>query len=96
MGIINNQIIITGELSAENSIQGSLASDETLIGYLNIPTTASIEVYDGEYVVNPSFNEQILDTKHKMMEDDVVVEPIMVSTTINLSGGNTVYIGGVF
>ena len=96
MAIIDNQAKITGELSVENTLQGSLTGDTTLVGYLNVPTAVDAEVYKGLYVVDPSFDEQILETKHKMMKDNVTIEPIFVSKTTNLSGGNTVYIGGVY
>lgn len=52
--------------------------------------------YDGEYVITPSFDSQTLQTTGKIMRDDVAVEPITVSRTSNLAGGNTIYIGGVF
>jgi len=54
-----------------------------------------VQEYSGEYVVDPKFSEQILETKDKKMRDDVTVNPIMVSRTTNLSGGTTVYIGGI-
>lgn len=87
----NNQLIISGEL-----LQGFLTSEVGLVGYIDVPSVVGIESYDGEYVVNPNFVEQILETKYKMMKDDVVIEPITVSKTTNPSGGNTVYIGGVY
>ena len=52
------------------------------------------DIYDGEYVVDPSFDEQTLLTRNKTLEDNVTVNPIMVSRTTNPSGGYTVYIGG--
>ncbi len=87
----NNQLIISSEL-----LQGFLTSEVGLVGYIDVPSVIGIESYDGEYVVNPNFVEQILKTKYKMMKDDVVIEPITVSKTTNPSGGNTVYIGGVY
>lgn len=55
---------------------------------------SSRDIYTGEYVVIPTFAEQNLDTSGKLMIDDVSVKAIPVSYTSNLSGGNTVYIGG--
>jgi len=52
--------------------------------------------YAGPYTVRPGFEQQVLPTKHKSMSDDVAVLAIEVSIVSNLSGGNTVYIGGVF
>lgn len=53
------------------------------------------DVYDGAYTVAPSFDEQLLETKDKVMIDDVTIEPILVSRTTNVSGGRTIYIGGI-
>ena len=58
--------------------------------------TVDAEVYDGIYSVNPSFNGQTLPTERKFLNDDITVEPIMVSRVSNLEGGTTVYIGGQF
>ncbi len=52
------------------------------------------DIYDGEYIVDPSFEQQILATRNKTLTDDVTVNAIMVSRTTNASGGYTVYIGG--
>ena len=53
------------------------------------------EVYEGPYRVIPSFLNQVLATKNKVMEHDVEVKQIQVSRVSNLQGGKTVYIGGV-
>ncbi len=52
------------------------------------------DIYDGEYIVDPSFEQQTLETRNKTLTDDVTVNAIMVSRTTNTSGGYTVYIGG--
>ena len=61
-----------------------------------IPAMPEGEIYDGEYRVDPAFEEKILETKRKVMEDDVHVSAIQVERVSNPSGGHTVYIGGVF
>ena len=53
-----------------------------------------IDIYDGEYEVTPKFEKIELETENKVLTSDVVVNGIPVSITENLSGGNTVYIGG--
>lgn len=53
------------------------------------------EVYEGDYDVKPNFVIQTLDTNQKYMSDDVTVQAIEVSSVSNLSGGNTIYIGGI-
>lgn len=53
------------------------------------------DMYNGPYVVDPEFEEQILATRNKTMSDDVTVHRIDVSTVENPAGGNTVYIGGI-
>lgn len=54
------------------------------------------ERYQGPYDAIPSFDQQELLTRNKFLNDNVTVEPIPVSRTLNLSGGTTVYIGGQF
>jgi hypothetical protein len=49
--------------------------------------------YDGSYSVVPRKIEQTLETKNKSMRDDVTIDPINYSETINPQGGNTVVIG---
>lgn len=60
---------------------------------IKVPTG---DPYEGEYNVMPSFKDQVLETSQKLMKDDVTVYAIQVSKVGNLSGGNTVYIGGIF
>ena len=51
------------------------------------------EVYEGDYNVTPRVYQQVLETKDKLMLDDVTVEIIPLSRVINLSNGYTVTIG---
>ena len=51
------------------------------------------EVYDGDYNVIPRVYQQTLETKDKVMLDDVTVEIIPLAKTKNLSNGYTVTIG---
>lgn len=56
-------------------------------------TQSNLDVYDGEYIATPTTSEQILETKGKVMADDVTVLEIPYFETTNLAGGYTVYIG---
>lgn len=51
------------------------------------------DTYDGDYDVIPRVYQQILETKDKLMLDDVVVEVIPILKVTNLSDGYTVTIG---
>lgn len=50
------------------------------------------ETYEGDYIVEPDFVEQVLETKNKIMSDNVSVLKIRVSETAN-QYGTTIYIG---
>lgn len=64
-----------------------------LKGFVNI-STRSADIYNGEYVVTPApYNSQTLETKAKLMTDDVTVLAIPYYETSNVSG-ITIYIGG--
>ncbi len=51
------------------------------------------EEYEGDYNITPRVYQQILNTKDKLMLEDVTVEIIPLAKTINLSNGYTVTIG---
>lgn len=76
------------------SLRCAIRSDRPeLKGYINI-SRASSEVYDGDYIVTPKpYEEQVLETKSKLMVDDVTVLAIPYYETSNISG-ITIYIGG--
>lgn len=52
------------------------------------------KVYEGEYEVIPTFENQELDTSGVFLEKNVEVKPIPVLRVSNESGGQTVIIGG--
>lgn len=52
--------------------------------------------YEGEYEVDPSFEVQTLETQNRLVDRNINVNKIEVSSVGNPSGGNTVYIGGIF
>ena len=87
VGTLTGLVNISGTLSALHTIEGELSNAGVI--YRPVPE------YEGEYIVDPSFDEQILETKDKKMTDDVTVNAIMVNTVSNPAGGNTVYIGGI-
>ena len=51
------------------------------------------EMYNGEYMVTPSPEAQVLETAKKIMKDDVTVKKIPFYNVSNTDGGSTVYIG---
>ena len=58
-----------------------------------VPEKPDFDYYAGEYEVIPKTTAQVLGTKQKIMEKDMVIEEIPYFETSNNSGGNTVYIG---
>lgn len=86
---------LQGQLSETDYISGSLSSNDLIVGVLTIPTYVDVGVYSGDYEVNPTFESQTLETKNKTLTDDILVNAIEVQSVSNLSGGRTVYIGGI-
>jgi hypothetical protein len=85
-----DQKVISLEISDDNTHQMEIESP------IVIQQVDDSEKYEGEYTITPKFTEQILETKNKFLKDDIDVEAISVSRVTNLSGGTTVYIGGIF
>ena len=72
--------IISGKISAEPTITGSLSN--------NVEKT----YYDGEYEVTPKLEEQTLETADKTMRKDVTINKVPYSEVHNEAGGLTVVI----
>lgn len=49
--------------------------------------------YKDKYTIYPKYIEQVLDTKDKVMDDDMTFKEITIHKTTNKSGGYTVNIG---
>lgn len=62
---------------------------------LVVPGTPEGDIYEGPYTINPAFRRITLSTKNKILTENINVTPIDVQRVSNLSGGKTVYIGGV-
>ena len=86
---------ITGRLDGACVLHGTLEARGQLTGTLTLPnlTPPVHPIYDGEYSVTPRFHEQKLETKEKLMTDDVTVDVIPVHEVTNPAGGITVTIG---
>ena len=65
------------------------------VGIVTKVVQHDLPAYTGETTVKPDFTGTVLMTANKVMMNNVTVEPIEVQTVGNLSGGNTVYIGGI-
>ena len=57
--------------------------------------SSDAERYEGAYTVIPDWTTQTLGTANRYLTDDVEVKPIPCESVSNLSGGRTVYIGGI-
>ena len=90
-GCANFKIPLTGTIRSEISITGKLKTEDVVFG--NVQVSGNLSIYNGDYTVTPSVEEQTLKTANKKMLEDVTVKKIPFYETSNLSGGNTVYIG---
>lgn len=62
---------------------------------MEITTGTDHEYYDGEYNLVPKVQEQTIDTKEKLMKNNVIVSKIPFHEVSN-DTGTTVIIGGIF
>lgn len=100
MQTVTSPIKIPVKVSSENHqidlrISSEFASISMGIETAIKPEGIVGERYDGPYEVDPAFEETTLSTANKVLEDDIVVNPIEVARVSNLSGGRTIYIGGL-
>lgn len=97
---VKQRVKILNERLAEKLTEKGVDADgsETTTALINkvddIKMGVDADTYDGEYSVKPTFEQQKLNTKDKLMIDDVTIDEISVVKVSNTSGGNTVIIGG--
>ena len=85
---------LSGTLTSTGRLHGSLVGDNHKInGTLTIPSVVGAETYAGPYEITPkAWEEQTLETAHKLMTDDVTVFRVPYYETSNLFDGKTAYI----
>lgn len=71
------------------------SQDNIKAKFTEVVQVANIQSYEGQYIVDPKFVEQKLETAHKIMTDDVTVKQIPYAEVDNQSGGTTFYIGRI-
>lgn len=93
MGNLSPIATVTGTLSGKSELTGSISAIGSLIGKTSVPN--DYVKYDGDYEVTPLANrEVVLETKDKLLIDDILVKKIPRYDVSNESGGTTVYIAG--
>lgn len=84
---------LSGKISAIQTITGFLSAQASIQGSLTVPRYVGAETYDGPYEVTPkSFVAEVLSTRNKLMNDDVTVLKIPTYETSN-EYGKTFIIG---
>lgn len=78
----------------KNGIVEIMPDDGEAFSKVNVNVNVGdAEIYTGSYEVTPQFHEQILETAHKVMRNDVKIKNIPITTVSNTSGGRTLIIG---
>lgn len=71
------------------------ASAGLALSFGEVTRSGGSPVYRGPYEVTPEWQRQILETRGKLMEEDVTIHSIEVQRVSNPANGKTVYIGGI-
>jgi hypothetical protein len=85
---IGDTVVLDGDLSLIIPVDGESGIVTKVIGQ-DLPT------YTGVTEVDPDFDGVTLQTANKVLVNNITVNPIKVESVSNLSGGRTVYIGGI-
>ena len=85
--------IVTVRRALEGQIgTGGKGFSGELPGELVLHYASDAEEYTGSYEVTPQVEAQRLETKGKIMREDVQIQKIPYYETSNTAGGSTVYI----
>ena len=92
-GLVNSPEGIFGKINPHPSLSGIVNKEQQMSAVVGIYEGMNPEKYDGDYVFNPKTDsEQTIDTEHKFLTRDIIVNKIPYFETANLTG-TTVYIG---
>ena len=92
-GVLSLPDALNGALSGEGTLSGVIDQTFELTGSLILPVRSSEEYYEGSYDIFTSTEEdQILPTRRKILDADIIVRKIDYTETTNPSGGYTAYI----
>lgn len=88
-----NRIILKGTIKSDIVVNGIVRPKVVMVGRITTGTSTN-KIYDGDYIVIPkAWESTVLETKDKLMEDEVTVTEIPYAETSN-EYGKTVTIGG--
>ena len=95
---LGDTVVLDGEVGLLNQIDGELSLNAEIygdVGEVIVVAEHDLPTYTGQTVVNPNFVGVVLPTANKVLAQNITVNPIEVQSVSNLSGGKTVYIGGI-
>ena len=92
---VDNRYTFYATLGGNNVIEATLNGPNDIEATVTIPRVIvePYDEYEGPYNVVPRFREQVLETRDKLMINDVTVEIIPAHEVTNPAGGLTVTIG---
>lgn len=84
-GTIHNQEKLKGIIKPRASILGTVSCNPSMVATI-VPSIISFPNYDGEYIIVPQTEEQILNTKNRITRENIEVKEIPYSETSNEYG----------
>ncbi len=84
-GVIYDDDKLIGTIKDRPVILGTVSCNPGLIATI-VPSIINFPNYDGEYIVIPKVEEQILETKNKLTRENIEVKEIPYSETHNEYG----------
>ena len=91
-GNISSTININGLLKNNNNLNSNIQSNTNISAKLTVGGSSSYLDYSGSYDIIPNQEDQTLQTKDKILRENMLVEKIPYFETSN-EYGETVYIG---
>lgn len=86
---------ISGSVNSPTKLTGGIGTNSNITGHVAIGSVIrdTNDIYLGEYEVTPSTKSQTLDTKNKIMANDITINSIPYAEVTNTANGTTVTIG---
>lgn len=84
---------VGGRITTVGSLNGDMTAKGKMSGRVKSAETKPYPPYEGEYIIEPTFEKQVLDTTKKSLYEDITINEIRQTEVTNPSGGLTITIG---
>lgn len=92
--VSDRKSVIFGSADSSAQLNGDVRNQNQLTGHISVGSDFEHIVYDGPYEAMPHRDDQVVNTKGRLMREDFTVKAVPYAEITNNADGITITIGG--